>query len=51
MLIDASMTTYARQLRAGAVKCLPRDLVRLLKLREELWKQQRPRVQLAARRG
>lgn len=40
MLIDASMTTFAHQLRAGTVKVVPADLVRLFKLREELWAQE-----------
>lgn len=36
LLIDASLTTYAQQIRAGTVKVVPGDLVRLYKLREEL---------------
>ena len=39
LLIDASMTSYAQQLRAGSVKVVPGDLLRLFKLREELWAQ------------
>jgi hypothetical protein len=40
LLIDASMTSYAQQLRAGSVKVVPSDLLRLFKLREELWAQE-----------
>lgn len=40
LLIDASMTSYAQQLRAGSVKVVPGDLLRLFKLREELWAQE-----------
>jgi len=40
LLIDASMTSYAQQLRAGSVKVVPGDLLRLFKLREELWTQE-----------
>lgn len=39
LLIDASWTTYAHQLRAGSVRVAPVDLVRLFKLREDLWAQ------------
>lgn len=45
LLIDASLTTYAQQLRAGMVKVVPGDLLRLFKLREELFAQE------AAERG
>jgi hypothetical protein len=45
LLIDASLTTYAHQLRAGTVKVVPADLLRLYKLREDLW------AQLAAESG
>jgi len=37
LLIDASLTSYAQQLRAGSVKVVPADLLRLFKLRGELW--------------
>ena len=40
LLIDASLTSYAQQLRAGSVKVAPSDLLRLYKLREELWAQE-----------
>lgn len=40
LLIDASLTSYAQQLRAGSVKVVPADLLRLFKLREELWTQE-----------
>ena len=40
LLIDASLTSYAQQLRAGSVKVVPSDLLRLFKLREELWAQE-----------
>ena len=40
LLIDASLTSYEQQLRAGAVKVVPSDLLRLFKLREELWAQE-----------
>jgi hypothetical protein len=40
LLIDASMTSYAQQLRAGSVKVVPGDLLRRFKLREELWAQE-----------
>ena len=39
LLIDASLTSYAHQLRAGSVKVVPADLQRLYKLRDELWTQ------------
>lgn len=39
LLIEAVMTTFAHQLRAGTVKVVPADLLRLFKLREELWAQ------------
>lgn len=40
LLIDATMTTYAHQLRSGSVRVAPVDLQRLFKLREELWAQE-----------
>jgi len=40
LLIDASLTSYAQQLRAGSVRVAPVDLLRLFKLREELWAQE-----------
>ena len=40
LLIDASLTTFAQQLRAGNVKVVPADLQRLYKLREDLWAQE-----------
>ena len=39
LLIDATMTTFAHQLRSGSVRVAPVDLPRLFKLREELWAQ------------
>ena len=39
LLIDASLTTYAQQIRAGTVKVVPGDLLRLYKLRAEVWAQ------------
>ena len=33
LLIDASLTSYAQQLRAGSVQVVPGDLLRLYKLR------------------
>lgn len=39
LLIGASLTSYAQQLRAGSVRVSPSDLLRLYKLREELWAQ------------
>lgn len=39
LLIDASLTSYAQQLRAGSVKVVPGDLLRLYKLREDVWAQ------------
>ena len=39
LLIDASFTSYAHQLRAGNVRVAPVDLQRLFKLRDELWTQ------------
>lgn len=39
LLIDASLTTYAQQIRAGTVKVVPGDLLRLFKLRAEVWAQ------------
>lgn len=44
LLIDASLTTYAHQLRAGKVKIGAVDLTRLFKLREELWAQEAVRT-------
>ncbi len=40
LLIEATMTTYAHQLRSGSVRVAPVDLQRLFKLREELWAQE-----------
>jgi hypothetical protein len=39
LLIDAALTTFAQQLRAGDVRVSPADLTRLFKLRDELWTQ------------
>lgn len=39
-LIDASLATYAQQLRAGSVKVAPVDLQRLFKLRQDRWDQE-----------
>jgi hypothetical protein len=36
LLIDASLTSYAHQLRAGSVKVVPADLPRLFKLRADV---------------
>jgi len=39
LLIDAALTSFAQQLRAGNVRVSPADLARLFKLRDELWTQ------------
>jgi hypothetical protein len=39
LLIDAALTSFAQQLRAGSVRVSPTDLARLFKLRDELWNQ------------
>lgn len=39
LLIDAALTSFAQQLRAGSVRVSPADLARLFKLRDELWTQ------------
>ena len=39
LLIDAAMTSFAQQLRAGSVRVSPADVTRLFKLRDELWTQ------------
>lgn len=49
LLIEATFTTYAHQLRAGSVKISAADLTRMVKLREELWAQEV--VDRAARAG
>jgi hypothetical protein len=49
LLVDASLTSYAQQLRAGSVKVVPADLLRLFKLRGELWAEET--VERGARRA
>jgi hypothetical protein len=39
LLIDATLTSFAQQLRAGSVRVPASDLARLFKLRDELWAQ------------